>query len=104
MKADGIEDGNALVEKESEGIDSDVERLQSIKAASVSALIGSLAGLPISFTQVNSSSELILPLLINFVSCALFGITFRYTIRRDLDNTQLKTGTSVAFSFAKGNL
>ncbi|XP_031262762.1 uncharacterized protein LOC116120915 isoform X2 [Pistacia vera] len=51
LNADGIEDGNALVEKESEGVDSGVERLESITAASVSALVGSLAGLPISFTQ-----------------------------------------------------
>ncbi|KAJ0105232.1 hypothetical protein Patl1_17425 [Pistacia atlantica] len=95
-------DGNALVEKESEGVDSGVERLESITAASVSALVGSLAGLPISFTQVTNSSELILPLLVNFVSCALFGVTYRYTIRRDLDNIQLKTGTSAAFGFVKG--
>ena len=39
---------------------------------------------------------------INFVSCGLFGVTFRYAVRRDLDNIQLKTGTSAAFGFVKG--
>ncbi|XP_042504403.1 uncharacterized protein LOC122081372 [Macadamia integrifolia] len=78
------------------------ERWESIKAASVSAVIGTLAGLPISLSQVSTNFQLILPVAITFVSCALFGVTFRYTIRRDLDNIQLKTGTSAAFGFVKG--
>ncbi|XP_062146821.1 uncharacterized protein LOC133854599 [Alnus glutinosa] len=102
QNVDGIEDGDAFVEKESKEIDRNEERLESIKAALISALVGTLAGLPISFTQVTSSSQLILPVAINFVSCALFGVTFRYTTRRDLDNVQLKTGTSAAFGFVKG--
>uniref|UniRef100_A0A5B7BMP8 Homer protein n=1 Tax=Davidia involucrata TaxID=16924 RepID=A0A5B7BMP8_DAVIN len=85
----------------------DEERQESIKAAAISALVGTLAGLPISFTQVaaatsNSQSQLILPLAVTFVSCALFGVTFRYAVRRDLDNIHLKTGTSAAFGFVKG--
>lgn len=95
-------DERSLAEKESEGINKDIERWESIKAAAISALVGSLAGLPISFTQVTSSSQLLLPLTVTFISCALFGVTFRYTIRRDLDNIQLKTGTSSAFGFVKG--
>ncbi|KAJ4953498.1 hypothetical protein NE237_030330 [Protea cynaroides] len=83
-------------------IDREEERWESIKAASVSAVVGTLAGLPISLSQVSSNFQLILPLAITFVSCALFGVTFRYTIRRDLDNIQLKTGTSAAFGFVKG--
>ncbi|KAK0587606.1 hypothetical protein LWI29_025667 [Acer saccharum] len=98
----GDGDGDASVLEASEGIDKDLERLESIKAASIAALVGTIAGLPISLTQVTSTSQLILPLAITFVSCALFGVTFRYTIRRDLDNIQLKTGTSAAFGFAKG--
>ncbi|KAK4421469.1 hypothetical protein Salat_2097500 [Sesamum alatum] len=80
----------------------DKERLESVKAASISAGIGTLAELPISLTHVTSNSELILPLAITFVSCALFGVTFRYAIRRDLDNFQLKSGTSAAFGFVRG--
>lgn len=83
-------------------IDREEERWESVKAASVSAVVGTLAGLPISLSQVSSNFQLILPLAITFVSCALFGVTFRYTIRRDLDNIQLKTGTSAAFGFVKG--
>ncbi|XP_010273359.1 PREDICTED: uncharacterized protein LOC104608927 [Nelumbo nucifera] len=89
-------------DKKNEGIDKGEERWESIKAASISAIVGTIAGLPISVSQVSSSAQLILPLAITFISCSLFGVTFRYTIRRDLDNIQLKTGTSAAFSFVKG--
>ncbi|KAF5199322.1 Homer protein [Thalictrum thalictroides] len=83
-------------------IDKDRERVESAKAASVSAVVGTLAGLPISLSQVSSTEQLLLPLAITFITCALFGVTFRYTVRRDLDNIQLKTGTAAAFSVVKG--
>ncbi|KAF8379959.1 hypothetical protein HHK36_027425 [Tetracentron sinense] len=102
LNMDGVGTADALIEKENEEIDKDEERWESIKAASISAIVGTLAGLPISFAQVTSSSQLILPLAITFISCALFGVTFRYTIRRDLDNIHLKTGASAAFGVVKG--
>ncbi|KAG6788164.1 hypothetical protein POTOM_004219 [Populus tomentosa] len=92
-------DGDALESKE---ISRDQERLESIKAGFVSALVGTLAGLPVSLTQVTSNAQLILPSTITFISCALFGLTFRYAVRRDLDNFQLKTGTAAAFGIVKG--
>ncbi|XVF12891.1 hypothetical protein REPUB_Repub08aG0158900 [Reevesia pubescens] len=99
---DGDGDGDAFSSEDGEGIDNEKERLESIKAALISALVGTLAGLPISLTQVSSSTQLLLPLSVTFISCALFGVTFRYAVRRDLDNFQLKTGTSAAFGFVKG--
>lgn len=96
------EDRDSYGEEGNGEINKDEERLESVKAASVSAIVGTLASLPITLTQVSSSSELILPLAITFVSCALFGVTFRYTIRRDLDNIDLKTGACAAFGFVKG--
>ncbi|KAK4389885.1 hypothetical protein Sango_2325500 [Sesamum angolense] len=93
---------DASTETRNEMINKDQERLESVKAAAISAVIGTLAELSISLTHVSSNSELILPLAITFVSCALFGVTFRYAIRRDLDNFQLKSGTSAAFGFVKG--
>lgn len=86
-----------------EEIDKDEERLESVKAASISAVIGTLASLPISLYQDSSYTQLALHLAIIFISCALFGVTFRYTVRRDLDNIQLKTGTSAAFGLVKGS-
>ncbi|XP_022738438.1 uncharacterized protein LOC111291114 isoform X2 [Durio zibethinus] len=102
LNEDNVVDGDAFSSEDGEGIAIDKERLESIKAALISALVGTLAGLPISFTQVSGSTQLLLPLSVTFISCALFGVTFRYAVRRDLDNFQLKTGTSAAFGFVKG--
>ncbi|KAJ8451093.1 hypothetical protein Cgig2_026902 [Carnegiea gigantea] len=90
------------METEGNAINRDEERWESVKAASISALVGTLAGLPIYLTKVPASPELLLQLGVTFASCALFGVTFRYAVRRDLDNIQLKTGTSAAFAFVKG--
>lgn len=79
-----------------------IERWESVKAALVSSLIGTLTSLPISAHQATSFTALALHTAIVFITCALFGVTFRYTIRGDIDNIQLKTGTSAAFGFVKG--
>lgn len=78
------------------------ERWESVKAASVAALVGTLAAAPIYLTKVTSSTELLLPLGVTFASCALFGVTFRYAVRRDLDDSHLKSGASAAFAVVKG--
>lgn len=96
--------GDGFLETEKDEINQDDERIESVKAALVSAMVGTFAGLPISLTQVTSIPQLLLPSAINFVCCALFGVTFRYAIRRDLDNVQLKTGTAAAFGFVKGTI
>ncbi|KAF3325023.1 hypothetical protein FCM35_KLT11180 [Carex littledalei] len=79
-----------------------LERLESIKAAVISSMVGTLASLPISLSQATNSTELILHSSVILISCALFGVTFRYAVRRDIDNVQLKTGTAGAFGFVKG--
>ncbi|KVH44675.1 uncharacterized protein LOC112504160 [Cynara cardunculus var. scolymus] len=99
----GVGDRDAtMTETEREAMYKNKERFESVKAASVSAIVGTLASLPISLSQVTETSQLILPSVITLISCALFGVTFRYAVRRDFDNFQLKTGTSAAFGFVKG--
>lgn len=90
------------MENEGNEINRDGERWESVKAALVSAFVGTLAGLPIYLAKEPLSPQLLLQLGTTFASCALFGVTFRYAVRRDLDNIQLKTGTSAAFAFVKG--
>ncbi|CAI0441806.1 unnamed protein product [Linum tenue] len=87
---------------QSEASEKDKERIESVKAAGVCALVGTLAGLPVSLTQATSYEQLLLPLAVTFLSCALFGVTFRYVVRRDLDDSHLKTGAIAAFGFVKG--
>ncbi|CAN8230773.1 unnamed protein product [Cochlearia groenlandica] len=83
-------------------IDKDKERLESAKAAVVAATVGTIAEIPFALSQVSSIEQLILPLGIAFASCALFGVTFRYVVRRDLDDSHLKSGAVAAFGFVKG--
>ncbi|VVB11872.1 unnamed protein product [Arabis nemorensis] len=83
-------------------IDKDKERLESAKAGAIAAAVGTLAELPFALSQVSSVEQLLLPLGIAFASCALFGVTFRYAVRRDLDDSHLKSGAVAAFGFVKG--
>ncbi|KAL3738847.1 hypothetical protein ACJRO7_020252 [Eucalyptus globulus] len=73
-----------------------------LKAASVSALVGTLAGLSLPLTQVAVVSRLVLPSGINFISCPLFKIAFCSAVGRYSDNVQLKTGILGAFGFIRG--
>ncbi|TVU08837.1 hypothetical protein EJB05_42252, partial [Eragrostis curvula] len=92
----------SLGDVSSDEIDKDSERLESVKAAAVSSAVGVLASLPISFYAAQDFPQLIFQSAVVFISCALFGVTFRYAIRRDLDNIQLKTGAPAAFAFVRG--
>ncbi|KAG5413816.1 hypothetical protein IGI04_001383 [Brassica rapa subsp. trilocularis] len=83
-------------------IDKDKERLESAKAAAIAAAVGTVAEVPFALSQVSSIEQLVLPLGVAFASCALFGVTFRYVIRRDLDDSHLKSGAVAAFGFVKG--
>lgn len=93
---------DALTESEIKAIRKNKERLESVKAAIVAAVVGTLAVLPFSLAQVTNITELIIPLGITFASCALYGVTYRYVIRRDLEDIHLKTGAAAAFGIVKG--
>ncbi|VFQ59799.1 unnamed protein product [Cuscuta campestris] len=95
---------NLCSRKALKGIENETmdKRKESFNAALISAVVGTIAGLPISLTRVATMDELILQLAITSISCALFGVTFRYMFTRDLDNFWLKTGTPAAFGLAKG--
>ena len=36
------------------------------------------------------------------MSCAAFGVTYRYAVRRDVENSELKGGVVGAFGLARG--
>ncbi|CAI9093397.1 OLC1v1028895C1 [Oldenlandia corymbosa var. corymbosa] len=104
LEATGAEESSLLPEVGTESIiNKDEERVESVTAAIVSAVVGTLAGLPLALTRATTGNvnDLIVPLGITFVSCALYGVTFRYAVRRDLDNFHLKSGTSAAFGIVK---
>ncbi|KAH7443728.1 hypothetical protein KP509_02G048300 [Ceratopteris richardii] len=83
-------------------IDKDVERKESAKAAGVAGVVGSLAVIPFySLTGDLDNVEIILKTGMAFISCALFGLTYRYVVRRDLINTQLRAGCIAAFALVR---
>lgn len=81
----------------------DIDRFESIKSASVSAIAGSIAyipfallsGLPMGFSAQWEFNSDTLALIL-----ALFGITYRYTIRDDATD-QLKQGAIGAFAITR---
>jgi hypothetical protein len=85
-------------------IDEDGKRLESVKAAAVSSIVGVLASLPMSFYAVRDLPQLLFQSSVVFLSCALFGVTFRYAVRKDLDNIQLKKEAPALFAFVRGNI
>ncbi|GJR12668.1 hypothetical protein Tco_0795320 [Tanacetum coccineum] len=92
----------AETETESKTMNKNKEKLESVKAAVISAIVGTLASLPISLIRYTNSYELIVSTAIVVVTCALYGATYRYTIRRDFEDFHLKNGTSAAFGIVKG--
>lgn len=75
-----------------------VERLESVKALAVASGAGTLCLLPFSLTSGGS----LLSLALGTATCGLFGVTYRYAIRQDSENIQLKSGVVAAFALARG--
>ncbi|XP_071696149.1 uncharacterized protein [Rutidosis leptorrhynchoides] len=89
-------------QSEAKNINKNKEKLESVKAAIVSAIVGTLASLPVSLTHFTDSYGLTVSTAITVISCVLYGAIYRYIIRRDLDDFHLKTGTAAAFGIVKG--
>ncbi|KAL8207871.1 hypothetical protein R6Q57_007283 [Mikania cordata] len=101
-EARAIMDEDEIGETERNPLNKKKERVESVKAASISAIVGTLASLPFSLTHVTSTYDLTVSTTITIITCALYGATYRYTVRRDLDDFHLKTGTCAAFGIVKG--
>ena len=97
--------GSSLPGAESQEIDVDLERIESGKAAAISGAVGTLASIPVALTLVGDNNTLVetaVSLAGVLVSCFLFGLTYRYIVRRDLENTNLKAGAVAAFGLVRG--
>ncbi|KVH95284.1 hypothetical protein Ccrd_002651 [Cynara cardunculus var. scolymus] len=101
-----LSEARPMVEEAEDGerkaMNKNKEKLESVKAASISAIVGTLASLPISLTHDTNAFQLTVSTAITIITCALYGATFRYAVRRDMDDFHLKTGTSAAFGIVKG--
>ncbi|KAI3812836.1 hypothetical protein L1987_17548 [Smallanthus sonchifolius] len=82
------------------------KKLESVKAAFISASVGTLASLPISLTHVTNTYPL------NSFNCnhhiiitsALHVATYCHAIRRDFNDIHLRTRTCAAFGMVKASL
>ncbi|CAI5957943.1 unnamed protein product [Closterium sp. NIES-65] len=87
-------------------IDDDKERVESAKAATVAAVAGTVAGLPFLLSQRAQEGGTGLSFLVAAAAlaatCALFGVTYRYIVRKDMGNIHLKAGAVGAFGLARG--
>ncbi|KXZ51042.1 hypothetical protein GPECTOR_14g3 [Gonium pectorale] len=82
------------------------ERVESVKAAAVAAVAGLLAELPlVTLTSGESTTPLssTLTLLSAVAACFLFGVTYRYAVRSDSSNRQLRLGVIAAFGLVRAS-
>ena len=79
-------------------IDEAAEKAESAKSAAVGGASGALLATPLIVSQGGG----LVSVGIVAVSCAVFGVTYRYAVRRDLGNNELKGGVVGAFGLARG--
>ncbi len=84
----------------------EINKIESIKSGVFSAVGGSLATIPFFFTVSEPGSGGTLESLSNFATVAvcsfLFGVVYRYAVRSDKENSQLKGGVVGAFGLVRG--
>ena len=83
---------------EGASIDEAAEKAESAKSAAVGGASGALLATPLIVSQGGG----LVSVGIVAVSCAVFGVTYRYAVRRDLGNNELKGGVVGAFGLARG--
>lgn len=67
-------------------VDEDAERIESAKAATAAAVSGALLSLPLTLAQSPGGIVTLESAAGIFLSCAVFGVTYRYAVRDDLGN------------------
>ena len=83
-------------------VDENAERVESAKAAACSAIFGTALSAPLLLSQSPGGFVTAESLGGVFVSTALFGVVYRYAVRDDFGNDQLKFGVLGAFGLTRG--
>ena len=81
-----------------DSIDEAAEKMESAKAAALGGVGGGALATPLILSQGGG----VISIGIAAVSCAVFGVTYRYAVRKDLGNNELKGGVVGAFGLARG--
>lgn len=80
----------------------DAERLETVKAGAAAAAGGVASSLPLVLATSPTTLGGLLTLGGAAASAFLFGLVYRYALRQDLSNTQLKGGVVAAFGLVRG--
>lgn len=81
----------------------DLNKIESVKAGLISAVGGVLSSLPWLFaTSQSSVLNLAADLAVAGATAFLFGVVYRYAVRGDATNSQLKGGVVGAFGLTRG--
>ena len=81
----------------------DLNKIESVKAGLISAVGGTLSSLPWLFaTSQSNALNLATDLAVAGAASFLFGVVYRYAVRGDASNSQLKGGVVGAFGLTRG--
>lgn len=80
----------------------EAERVESVKVGGLAAAGGLAASLPYVALTTSSFAASLATLSLSTISALLFGLVYRYAVRRNLDNVQLKAGVVAAFGLVQG--
>jgi vacuolar-type H+-ATPase subunit E/Vma4 len=92
------EESRGGVKWSDDSIDEAAEKMESAKAAVLGGAGGGALATPLILSQGGG----VVSIGIAAVSCAVFGVTYRYAVRKDLGNNELKCGLVVAYGLARG--
>ncbi|KAK9839070.1 hypothetical protein WJX74_008742 [Apatococcus lobatus] len=90
------------LQRQSSQVNQDLERIESGKAAAASGTVALLASLPFIITESKPPPIALLSMATCLASGVLFGVVYRYALRRDTNNFQLKAGVVAAFGLVRG--
>eukprot|EP00873_Tetraselmis_striata_P006994 jgi/Tetstr1/427258/TSEL_017443.t1 len=100
-QADSLE-AASMEAKWREALTKEAEKSESVKAAVIAAAAGTAASLPLTATYSDDPAVAVLSTLTVAGSSFLLGVVYRYALRQDLGNSQLKGGVVAAFGLVRG--
>ena len=97
------EEGEGKENEEEKRERKDRDRIESAKVGTVSAIGGVLLSLPLALSQFSGNAfNQFADVGATALSCALFGVVYRYAVRENIDDFQLKGGVVGAFGLVRG--
>eukprot|EP01026_Neomeris_dumetosa_P070128 TRINITY_DN696_c1_g2_i6.p2 TRINITY_DN696_c1_g2~~TRINITY_DN696_c1_g2_i6.p2 ORF type:complete len:236 (+),score=45.73 TRINITY_DN696_c1_g2_i6:161-868(+) len=82
-------------------VSEELERSESVKAGGSAVVGGLLTSVPLALVSGSSKLTAGADVFTGIISCALFGVVYRYALRQDINNVQLKGGVIAAFGLTR---